>query len=166
MPSLLDTHATLTPTDLHTHRRFVFSVPAGCQALQLHVKYGPKHLAEDASKALGEAALAEQTADLASRVGPDLAAQWAAGQQRLTKGRRLANLVTLSLDDAASAYRGAAHRHASDQHLVIGLADASPGLVPGPLPPGVWTLTMSVHALVSTQCALAIQIGAEMASSR
>lgn len=156
----------MTPADHQTHRRFAFSVPAACRGLRLHVSYAPKHLTEDEAKPLAAAALAQQTADLASRVAAQRAAAWAAGQQRLTHRRRLSNLVTLSLDDASSAYRGAAHRHAHDQDLVLGLAEASPGLVPGPLPPGVWTLTMSVHALVSAQCELSIQIGAEMASSR
>jgi hypothetical protein len=164
--ALLDTRATLTPADLFTHRRFAFSVPPRCQALQVHVAYAPKHLAEDESKRLGDAALAQQRADLASRVGEQLAAAWLAGQKRLTHRRRLTNLVTLSLDDASSVYRGAAHRHAAEQDLLLGPDEASPGLVPGPLPPGVWTLTMSVQSLVSAQCELSIQIGAETASSR
>jgi hypothetical protein len=42
---------------------------------------------------------------------------------------------------------------------------ASPGLVPGPLPAGEWRLTLSVHTLVTPQCGLSIQIGAETASS-
>jgi hypothetical protein len=77
----------------------------------------------------------------------------------------LSNLLTVSLDDASGTYRGAGHRQSNDQHLLLGPAMASPGLVAGPLPPGAWTLTISVHTLVSAQCELSIQIDAETASS-
>jgi hypothetical protein len=85
--------------------------------------------------------------------------------QRAKPGR-IANLLTLSLDDASGTYRGAGHRHSNDQHLALGLTAASPGLVAGPLPPGAWMLTTSAHTLASAQCELSIQIDAESASSR
>src|SRR5216683_1702408 len=49
---------------------------------------------------------------------------------------RVPNLLTISLDDAEASYRGAGHRQANDQRLLLGLASASPGLVAGPLPEG------------------------------
>jgi len=78
---------------------------------------------------------------------------------------RVPNLLTISLDDAAGAYRGAGHRHHARQDLLVGVAAASPGLVAGPLPAGQWTLTLSAHTLVTPQCDVSIQIGAETASS-
>jgi hypothetical protein len=78
----------------------------------------------------------------------------------------VANLLTISLDDAEGTYRGAGHRHANDQRLALGLTYASPGLVAGQLPGGSWVLTLSVHTLVSPRVSLSIQIGAEMASAR
>ena len=157
---------TLTPADHQTHRRFHFEVPSTCQELQFWVRYEPKYLTEQQSAPLAEAALRLETAELAARVGEPLVERWLAVNRPRIKRVRIANLLTLSLDDALKNYRGAGHRHANDQHLTLGSSSASPGLVPGPLPAGVWTLTMSVHTLVSAQCELSIQIDAEIASSR
>lgn len=162
---LLDTHDTLTPADHQTHRRYVFEVPPACQELRLWVHYAPKYVTEPESARLAEAAVVQQTAALAGRVGESLAAEWMTGLGRPANKSRLSNLLTVSLDDAAGAYRGAGHRQSNDQRLMVGPAAASPGLVAGPLPPGPWTLTISAHTLVSAQCELSIQIDAEMPSS-
>jgi hypothetical protein len=159
------TRETLTPADHQTHRRYRFRIPPACTELRLWVRYAPKHLEAQESAVLAEAAVAEQTAEMAARLGEAVAEQWRADLGERAEPGRLANLLTVSLDDAAGAYRGAGHRHAHDQHLVLGRDTASPGLVAGQLPPGEWTLTMSVHTLVSAQCDLSIQIDAEMASS-
>jgi hypothetical protein len=163
---LLEVTETLTPADHQTHRRFVFAVPPDCRELRIRVRYAPKHLAERESALLAEAAVVQQTAELATRLGEPLATQWLADLGQRAHPGRIANLLTVSLDDAAGTYRGAGHRQANDQQLALGLAAASPGLVAGPLPPGAWTLTISAHTLVSAQCELSIQIDAEMASRR
>jgi len=162
---LFKADATLTPADHQTHRRYVFEVPRECEQLEFWVRYAPKHLTEPESTRLAEAAVMQQTAALAARVGESLAAEWQAGLGRRANQSRLSNLLTVSLDDADGTYRGAGHRQSNDQRLMVGRAAASPGLVAGPLPPGAWTLTISAHTLVSAQCELSIQIGAEMASS-
>jgi hypothetical protein len=163
---LLSTREILTPADHQTHRRFLFQVPSQCLELQMRVHYAPKHLAQQESVALIEAALKRHTAELAGRVGDRLASQWLADWRRRAKPGRIANLLTVSLDDASGVYRGAGHRQSNDQRLALGLTAASPGVVAGPLPPGAWTLTISAHTLVSAQCELSIQIDAEIASSR
>jgi hypothetical protein len=162
---LLEVDETLTPAANQTHRRYAFEVPSNCDELRLWVRYAPKYLAAQESSRLAEAARVQQSAALAERVGEDLAAQWMVDFRRHTQGSRVANLLTVSLDDASGTYRGAGHRHAHDQRLALGLSAASPGLVAGPLPPGAWTLTISAHALVSAQCELSIQIDAVTASS-
>jgi hypothetical protein len=162
---LLNTREVLTPADHQTHRRYPFHVPAKCQELQIRVRYRPKHLDAPESVRLTEAALVQQAAALATRVGEPLAAQWLADFGQRAKRGRIANLLTLSLDDARGSYRGAGHRHANDQQLELGLTAASPGLVAGPLPSGEWTMTISAHTVVSAQCELSIQIDAEIASS-
>ena len=158
--------AVLTPADHQTHRRYAFDVPPGCAALHLEIGYTPKYLAADDSRARAEAAIGAQAASLAGRLdAPELTRAWTQAWTAIRGERRIANLLTISLDDAAGAYRGAGHRHAAEQHLVLSPASASPGLVAGPLPAGPWRLTLSVHTLVSERCAVSIQIGAEMASS-
>ena len=158
--------AVLTPADHQTHRRYPFDVPPGCTGLHVEVRYGPKYLAPEDSRARAEAAIGAQAASLASRLdAPQLTRAWTQAWTAIRGERRIANLLTVSLDDTAGAYRGAGHRHAPEQHLTISPAVASPGLVAGPLPAGQWQLTLSVHTLVSGRCDVRVQIGAEMASS-
>ena len=163
--SLLKIRETLTPADHATHRRYPFHVPADSRRLEIWVRYAPKWLGEPESMALAQTALVRQRAALASQVSESIVDQWEADYRPVAARARVANLLTISLDDADGVYRGAGHRQANDQHFVLGPDQASPGLVVGPLPPGGWTLTLSAHTLVSDQCELSIQIGAEMASS-
>ena len=125
------------------------------------MRYAPKFVSAAESERLVKDAIASRTADLAGRVGENLATRWAA--EYAGADLRIPNLLTISLDDAAGRYRGANHRHAEDQDLRLGVTAASPGLVAGDLPAGEWALTLSAHTLVSTQCDVEIQIGAEIA---
>ena len=163
--SLLDVTETLTPADHQTHRRYRFEVSAACERILIHVRYAPKFLSTVDSAPLVGAALEAQRHELAALVGDARASEWVAEHGRGASRTEVANLLTISLDDASGAYRGAGHRHAENQRVFIGTDAASPGLVAGPLPPGSWTLTLSAHTVASAQCELSIQIGAEMASS-
>jgi hypothetical protein len=163
---LLDVHETLTPAEHQSHRRYLFEVPLNCTALEVDVRYRPKYLSERTSRELANAALRDQAAALADRVGTALADHWATNLTQRAERVRISNLLTMSLDDALGVYRGAGHRQSESQHLLLSAESASPGLVAGPMPPGTWSLTLSAHTLVSPQIEVSIQIGAEMASSR
>lgn len=160
---VLAVRAKLSPADHHTHRRYAFEVPRGCRRLMIAVEYAPKYLSPSESARLVAAALADQAQALAGRVGHQLAEHWRARMGAAIGGRSVPNLLTISLDDAAGAYRGAAHRQARRQRLHVGRDEASPGLVAGELAPGEWTLTLSAHTLASAHCEMSIQIGAETA---
>ena len=162
---LLNIHATLTPADHQTHRRYAFQVPPHTERLEIKVVYAPKRLEAAASSALAASALRDQARVLASRVGADFADKWQAELTHRAETVRIPNLITISLDDANGVYRGAGHRQAADQTLFIAEAEASPGLVAGALPPGTWTLVVSLHTLVSPECELSIQIGADAPTS-
>ncbi|HEV7663909.1 MAG TPA: hypothetical protein VGQ62_10275 [Chloroflexota bacterium] len=164
---LLDVQTTLTPAEHQTHRRYPFDVPPGCQKLAIEVRYAPKFLSTEESIVLASQAVGAQARTLAERIGPAEAAQWTADQGRPTTNMRIPNLLTISVDDAAGKLRGAGHRHAAEQTLFVGLAEASPGFVAGPLPDGIWWLTLSAHTVVSSHCevSIVIQMGAESASS-
>jgi hypothetical protein len=140
-------------------------VPQSCTRVEIHVAYGPKHLGEAESRALARSALRVQAQELDTRVGDRLADAWAAELTNRVEHVRVGNLVTISLDDASGAYRGAGHRQSPDQSVFIERDRASPGLMAGPLAEGAWTLTLSVHTLVTPRCALQVQIGAEVPTS-
>jgi hypothetical protein len=160
---LLDRSERLTPADHQTHRHYIFSVPEGCTCLTVHVRYTPKFLSAADSRKLVEASVQAQSASLTRQLGGDLGERWAADFE--DADLIVPNLLTIALDDATGAYRGAGHRHAEDQHLRLGVDSASPGLIAGPIPAGLWTLTLSAHTIVSDQCEVEIQIGAETATS-
>jgi hypothetical protein len=151
----------LSTADHQTHRRYTFKIPPACSELRIRVRYAPKFVSAAESERLVKDAVASQTANLAGRLGENLASGWAA--EYAGADLRVPNLLTISLDDASGRYRGANHRHSEDQDLYLGAATASPGLVPGDLPAGEWVLTLSAHTLVSPQCEVEIQIGAEIA---
>ena len=163
--TLLQVHERLTPADHQTHRRYSFHVPHGCEQLRVRVSYRPKMLAAADSAVLLVEARRRQAASLAARIGGRLAERWSTDMAAGVPNAPVPNLLTISLDDASGRYRGAAHRHAPCQELVVGPRLATPGLVAGPLDAGDWTLTLSAHTLVSSQCEVSIQIGAVTPSS-
>ena len=163
--TLLEVHERLTPADHQTHRRYSFHVPPGCGELRLSVSYTPKLLPSVDAAGLVAEARRRQAASLASRIGGRLAERWSADRDAVIPGAPVPNLLTISLDDAWGRYRGAGHRHAPRQEFVVGPRLATPGLLPGPLEAGEWTLTLSAHTLVSPQCEVSIQIGAVTPSS-
>src|SRR5262249_51647637 len=147
------------------HRRYPFAVPESCSRLEIQIAYSPKRLDEADSLALARSAVRAQSRELASRVGPRLADKWSTDFTQRAEHVRIPNLITISLDDASGAYRGAGHRQSPAQTLFLEPEHASPGLVEGPLMPGEWTLTLSVHTLVTPHCAVQVQIGAEVPTS-
>jgi len=165
MEQLLELHERLTPADHQTHRRYLFRVPSHSTLLQIHAGYAPKTLSIEESATVVAETIQSERAALELRIGACLADAWSLRQRECEWGH-VRNLLTISVDDAMGAYRGACHREAPDQQLVLGREFASPGLVAGPLPAGVWTLTLSAHTLVTAHCDVSIQIGAETASSR
>ena len=58
------------------------------------------------------------------------------------------NLLTLSLFDP-ERFRGAAHRWALTQTIVVDVDSATPGFLPGPIPPGPWRVELDAHEIVS-----------------
>jgi hypothetical protein len=159
---LLDCLEQLTPAEHQTHRRYTFHVPAGCSEVRIRIGYSPKFLSVRDSAELVQRAVTAQVQVLTAQVGGDLADDWS----RAFNGPELIipNLLTVSVDDADGVYRGAGHRHAAEQSLVIGVDRASPGFVAGALPAGEWALTVSAHTVLST-LDVAIQIGAVTAAS-
>jgi len=60
---------------------------------------------------------------------------------------RVKNLVTLSLFDPGG-FRGAGHRHATEQTVLVSRREATPGFVPGPITAGTWTIELDLHAVL------------------
>lgn len=58
------------------------------------------------------------------------------------------NLLTLSLFDPQRE-RGTGHRGQPVQHVTLSTADATPGYLPGPLPPGEWRVMINANLILA-----------------
>ncbi len=77
-----------------------------------------------------------------------------------SRAQGLANLITLTLFDPAG-FRGAGHRGGDSHRVRISPAGATPGYLPGPLPPGEWNVQVDTHMIMpgpAVQYALDIRI--------
>lgn len=146
MRNLLTVEMNLKPSDSKRHCRHKFVVGESATSLLCKFTYGPKELKDvDLSKELVMANL------------PKYLKERQVDSEYWERFLPLKNLLTISLDDPAE-FRGAVHRQDAEQNLIIARNDASPGLLPGALPPGEWTVTVSVHCVVTDTCNYQLQI--------
>lgn len=61
------------------------------------------------------------------------------------------NMLTLSIDDP-DGFRGARHYHSPIQHVVVNESNSTPGYLNKKNPSGLWSITVSIHALVTDHC--------------
>jgi hypothetical protein len=60
------------------------------------------------------------------------------------------NLLTLTVFDP-NGWRGEGHRHNAPYQITIGEDQSSPGFLPGPIPPGQWTVVVNTHMIMPGQ---------------
>ncbi len=148
MRQLLQVKGTVTPQCSKSHITYTFNLKGESRRLKTSFSYEPKSLEHipSAQKIIcRELKHYIQEEDL---------------QQYLNNWKvflPLNNLITLSFDDSA-CFRGCAHRHDHDQLLIISESMASPGLVPGRIPSGLFKITLSIHAIVTDICNYSLQV--------
>ncbi|SDK51493.1 MULTISPECIES: hypothetical protein [unclassified Paenibacillus] len=145
---LLDLQGYASPEDSKTHIHIPFELEEGCVKLNLRLQYTPKTL-ENRENALR---LLEESYDL--YILPEHREYAIANADRHLP---LKNLITLSLDDARG-YRGACHRQDEVQDLYVSEREASPGLMAGELVPGPWSVTLSLHCIVTDTCTYRLEV--------
>ncbi|WP_274650220.1 hypothetical protein [Paenibacillus humicola] len=148
---LLNVSETADITDSSTHRTYAFRLERPAGRLGIRFAYAPKHLSDE------EESRAQILAAIENGMMPGQKEAAAAAWRSYLP---LSNLITLSIDDPAG-FRGACHRHDPEQRHFIGEDGASPGLLPGPLREGEWTVTLSFHAVVTDVCAYELQLWTE-----
>ena len=147
MRSLLHAELNFTPGDSGTTVTLPFLMPEGFQTITARMTYAPSELHDP-----------EQTMALIEAALQALAPMEAPGAWE--KFAPLSNLITLSLDDP-NGYRGNAHRKDARQTHVLTASDASPGFLPGAIPPGPWRASIHIHALVTPECRTTLVIEGE-----
>ncbi|MFF2480233.1 hypothetical protein [Paenibacillus sp. NPDC058071] len=148
---LIDKMQALTPHHMSTHISSKFELLQPKSKLHIEFSYSPK-LLED------EKRVREFMADCVDRYfEPE---QRAAAMRSLERETTLSNLLTLTVD-APDGYRGACHRHDPQQKLILSAEDASPGLMKGPISAGEWSVTVSVHSVVTEGCTYELRVWAD-----
>ncbi|WP_281883146.1 hypothetical protein [Paenibacillus sp. YYML68] len=148
MSQLLAVEGIVTPSQSKTHITYSFVLEEPASSLELQFKYTPKHLDDqETSRALILEAIDKYAAPA---VAEQQKREWA-------KFMPLQNLLTLSLDDPAR-FRGSAHRHTPEQKHLVCEEAASPGFIAGPMPQGVWKVTISVHCVVTPECSYTLTV--------
>jgi len=139
--TLIFTEGKLTPSCSKSHIRYTFFLPEKSSRLNIDFEYEPKKLFdEERSKIL----IQEGLRKFCEIPDENVLNSWRSHMP-------LSNLLTISVDDP-KGFRGSVHRHPPVQHLFISEDEASPGLIQGSLRAGQWSVTISVHAVVTEEC--------------
>ncbi|MCZ8511871.1 hypothetical protein O9H85_05430 [Paenibacillus filicis] len=149
--TLLDVQGQVTAVCSRSHISYKFHLGEPGGKLWIRFVYGPKNLDDmELAKSLIYDSIEKYTEP--SRI-PLVQAKW---ESYLP----LKNLITVSVDDPDN-HRGAGHRHDPEQLLFLSAEDASPGLVKGEIPAGMWEVTLSLHAIVTDICNYSLEIWQE-----
>ena len=145
--TLFETSSTISECSTQSHHAYSFYVPDGVSKLHLSFQYAPD-LLEDLDKAR---TIVASTLEFY---------EGSYENESIEKYLPLRNLLTVSVDDPEQ-FRGACHRWASNQQLFLSHDEASPGLLNGSIQQGLWTVTISAHAIVTETCTYKLQIQGE-----
>jgi hypothetical protein len=148
---ILEVEGLVTPVSSKTHISYKFYLGQPSGKLWISFAYEPKHLEdrELAKKMIIDSIDKYTEADQRERI-----------QAKWESFFPLKNLITVSVDDP-KGHRGAGHRHDPEQLLFISEDAASPGLVRGRILPGMWEVTLSIHAIVTNSCRYKLQLHQE-----
>lgn len=140
-----------TATQSHIVYRFFLPSESAGGALAVRFAYSPKRL-EDREKA--------HALIMDSIVKYTPAAERERVESVWETFMPLQNLITLSLD-GPDGHRGAGHHHEPERFVSLSATDATPGYVAGPIASGIWTITLSLHAVVTDVCRYELNVFAE-----
>lgn len=138
-------------TQSHIAYRFYLPPESSGGTLTIRLVYSPKRL-EDREK---EHELVMKS--IAKYTPPSDRERVEAGWEAFAP---LQNLITLSID-GPDGHRGAGHHHESERLVTLSADGATPGYVPGAIASGIWTVTLSLHAVVTDVCHYELDVQAE-----
>jgi hypothetical protein len=143
----LSVEGRLVPSHEKTHVVHRFLVEQPLARMDIAFRYAPKTLAdEDRAREL----IVEGARKFCGEEADTVIADWRSSLP-------LHNFLSVSLDDP-ERFRGCAHRQPPVQRHLIAPSDASPGFLPGPLPPGSWKVTVSAHSVITDACDYRIDV--------
>ncbi|MFC4401986.1 CehA/McbA family metallohydrolase [Gracilibacillus xinjiangensis] len=152
MTILFKTTAEITQESMQSHLTHTFYVPEESQALSIDFQFAPDILEDEPKQKaiISETLKSYNLFPDNNEIAP-----------LIDKYSPLKNLLTLSVDDP-NGFRGARHCHAPDQHITIAEQNSSPGMLNGALTSGLWSVTISVHAIVTDKCNFSLAIKSDI----
>lgn len=161
--TVLRREGKLGPETTKTVTELSFEVPANATEIALLFDYQPRQsLDREVNRRHVEQAFAEFSASFRARMGD----AWAEGlRTRLGVDRMeeaLNNLLNVVLIDADGNWRGRWDRNpaSTDGRLRVGIDEASPGFIAGPLPQGTWRAAIECHGIYGQPVSFSIDIEA------
>ena len=122
---IFKTTSELKKEQSKTNISHTFTVPGNVTALEVDYSYTPKTV-QDGEDSVKEAL-----------------ARYGEGNESPSDFMPVSNLLTLSFDDP-EGYRGACHRQANTQKVIIG-ENSTPGIFNRKIKSGKWRVTLNAH---------------------
>jgi hypothetical protein len=126
---VFSTKGKITADNSKTNIVLPFDVPSGVNRLVVKYSYSPKTV-EDKVKAISQITKAMEKYNVDNVNASDFLP--------------VNNLVTLSFDDNG-VYRGACHRQANNQEIIISSSNSTAGVINAPINQGQWNVVLNVH---------------------
>lgn len=133
----LDVAGSLKPSSSKTHITYTFQIEKEMDQLEILFTYSPKIMSDDI---YAKEIIQKAYNDYGYKAPEDL-----------SHTLPLKNLITLSLD-GPNRFMGAGHRHSNHQRINIGATNSTPGFETGKITQGMWSITISIHAVVTKSC--------------
>jgi len=132
---LFEIKSCITNKSTQSHIKHTFFVPDHTETLYIDFSFHPSH----------------ETSVVKNKQLFEEASQYYATRLSHKSGDQVKNLLTLSVDDH-DGFRGARHYHSPTQHVIINDNKSTPGFLNRRNPTGLWSITVSVHAIVTETC--------------
>ena len=127
--NILSKAGTITPEQDKTNISLDFNVPEGVKRLKVEYSYSPKEICDrSTANALIVSAMKKYDIGFAN---PEAFLP-------------VKNLITPSFNECGE-YRGACHRQANRQTIIISDSDSTPGIINRPLKAGNWDIVLNIH---------------------
>ncbi len=139
---LFEIQSTITRSSTQAHIKHTFFVPEQTDAVYIDFAFDPSQVNDPSENEQ----IIQEAHDFYE------IARSGAGQEE-----PVLNVLTLSIDDP-EGFRGARHYHSPVQQMIIRKMGSTPGVLNKDNQAGLWSVTVSTHALVTKTCQFSVQV--------
>ncbi|MFC0272262.1 CehA/McbA family metallohydrolase [Metabacillus herbersteinensis] len=145
---LFEIQSTISKKSTQSHLKHTFFVPENTEQIYVDFSFDPPHQMDSIKNTrIIEEAFNYYESDLPTM-----------------DNEPVRNMLTLSIDDD-DGFRGARHYHSPSQHVIVSENNSTPGYLNKKNPTGLWSVTVSIHALVTEHCHINLCIYRKMQPS-